>query len=607
MRNSQAKRQAQIATMVVVVFVIFFIRLFYLQIIDTSSRISANNNALRNVTQYPARGLIYDRNGKLLVYNEAVYDLMVIPGQVKEMDTTEFCELIGISIEDFRKNLNKARRHSRFAPSVFEKQLSKETYGQLQERLFKFRGFYVQPRNLRKYPKPVAAHVLGYIGEVDEKTIENNPYYKSGDYIGMSGLERFYEEYLRGKKGNKVLLVDVHNREKGSFRNGLYDTASVPGLSLQSTLDLDIQELAELLMQNKRGSVVAIEPATGEILAFVSSPGYDPNLLVGRVRSANFRKLNNDPQKPLFNRAIQAEYPPGSTFKIPQGLIAMQQGVVTEHSSFSCDQSQVGCHPHPTVRHMRDAVKVSCNPYFVSTFRRIIQQNKDRNIFIDSRVGLEQWNKDIRSFGFGERLGIDLPHCRPGLIPTVAYYDRIYGENRWAFSNFRSVSIGQGELGIIPLQMANLAAIVANRGYYITPHLCRTLGDTLVPSRDFVEKRYTTVDPRHFESVVWGMYDAVHEAGGTARRARIDGIIVCGKTGTVQNPHGKNHATFIAFAPMDEPKIAIAVFIENSGFGGTWAAPIASLLIEKYLTRDVKRKELMQEMINAGFMTTKGH
>ncbi|MDR0436877.1 MAG: penicillin-binding protein 2 [Bacteroidales bacterium] len=607
MRNPQAKRQSQIITMIVVVFVIFFARLFYLQIIDTSSQISANNNALRNVTQYPARGLIYDRNGKLLVYNEAVYDLMVIPGQVKEMDTVEFCKLIDISIEDFRKNLNKARRHSRFAPSVFEKQLSRETYGQLQERLFKFRGFYVQPRNLRKYPKPVAAHVLGYIGEVDERTIENNPYYKSGDYIGMSGLERFYEEYLRGWKGNKVLLVDVHNREKGSFRNGLYDTASIPGLSLQSTLDIDIQELAELLMQNKRGSVVAIEPATGEILAFVSSPGYDPNLLVGRVRSANFRKLNNDPQKPLFNRAIQAEYPPGSTFKIPQGLIAMQQGVVTEHSSFACDQSQVGCHPHPTVRNMRDAVKVSCNPYFVSAFRRIIQQNKDRNIFIDSRIGLEQWNKDIRSFGFGERLEIDLPHCRPGLIPTVAYYDRVYGENRWAFSNFRSVSIGQGELGIIPLQMANLAAIVANRGYYITPHLCRTLNDTIIPNRDFIQKRYTTVDPEHFESVVWGMYDAVHEPGGTARRARVDGIAVCGKTGTVQNPHGKNHATFIAFAPMDEPKIAIAVFIENSGFGGTWAAPIASLVIEKYLTGEVKRKELMQEMINAGFMTTKGH
>jgi penicillin-binding protein 2 len=581
--------------------------LFYLQVIDQKSTRDAANNALRNVTQYPARGLIYDRNGKLLVYNEAVYDLMVIPGQVKEMDTLEFCELIDISIEDFRANFEKARRHSRFAPSIFEKQLSRETYGQLQERLFKFRGFYVQPRTVRKYPRAVAAHVLGYIGEVDEKTIENNPYYRAGDYIGMSGLEGFYEEYLRGQKGNKVLLVDVHNREKGSFRNGLFDTVSIPGMSMQSTLDLDVQELAERLMQGKRGSVVAIEPATGEILVFVSSPTYDPNLLVGRVRGANFRQLQNDPQLPLFDRALMAEYPPGSTWKIPQGLIAMQHEVVTEHTSFACDQSQVGCHPHPAVRGMRDAVKVSCNPYFVATFRRTIHQGKDRNAFIDSRIGLEQWNKDIRSFGFGERLGIDLPNSRRGLIPTVAFFDRIYGENRWQHSNFRSVSIGQGELGIIPLQMANLAAICANRGYFITPHLCRTFDDTIIPNQDYRTKRHTTVDPKHFESVVWGMYDAVHEPGGTARRARIDGISVCGKTGTVQNPHGKNHATFIAFAPMDDPKIAIAVFIENSGYGGTWAAPIASLVIEKYLTREIKRKELKQQMLDANFMTTAAH
>jgi len=346
MRNQQAQRQSQITTMIVVVFLIFIARLFYLQIMDDTSTKGATDNALRNVTQYPARGLIYDRNGELLVYNEAVYDLMVIPGQVVEMDTLEFCTLIDISIDDFRKNLEKARRHSRFAPSIFERQLSKETYGQLQERLFKFRGFYVQPRTLRKYPRPIAAHVLGYIGEVNDEMIENDPYYKSGDYIGMSGLERFYEEFLRGQKGNKILLVDVHNREKGSFRNGLYDTASVPGMSMQSTLDIEVQELAELLMQGKRGSIVAIEPATGEILTFVSSPGYDPNLLVGRVRGANFHKLNTDPQKPLFNRASQAEYPPGSIFKIPQGLIAMQQGVVSEHTGFACDQSQVGCHPH---------------------------------------------------------------------------------------------------------------------------------------------------------------------------------------------------------------------------------------------------------------------
>jgi len=609
MRNQQAQRKSQIATAIVVVFVIFLVRLFYLQIIDERTTRGAANNAMRNVTQYPARGLIFDRNGQLLVYNEAVYDLMVIPGQVREMDTLEFCRLIDISIDDFRKNLDRARRHSRFVPSVFERQLSKETYGKLQERLFRFPGFYVQPRTIRKYPRAVAAHVLGYIGEVDDRIIERDPYYRAGDYIGMSGLELFYEEFLRGQKGNKILLVDVHNREKGSFRDGAFDVPSVPGLSMQSTLDIEVQEFAERLMQNKRGSVVAIEPETGEILVFVSSPGYDPNLLVGRVRGTNFRKLQTDPQRPLFNRALQAQYPPGSIWKVPQGLIAIQRGVATENSAFPCDQTgtQVRCRPHATVNGMRAAQKVSCNPYFVIAFRRLIVQGKERSVFLDSRIGLEQWNKDIRSFGFGERLGIDLPHCQRGLIPTVAFYDRIYGENRWAFSNFRSVSIGQGELGIIPLQMANLAAICANRGYFITPHLVRTIADTMVPNEDYRTKRHTTVEPRHFESVNWGMYDAVNTDGGTARRARIPGITVAGKTGTVQNPHGQNHATFIAFAPFDNPKIAIAVFVENSGYGGTWAAPIASLVIEKYLTRDIQRKELKQQMIEANFMRTVGH
>jgi penicillin-binding protein 2 len=372
-------------------------------------------------------------------------------------------------------------------------------------------------------------------------------------------------------------------------------------MSLQSTLDLDLQELAEQLMHNKRGSIVVIEPATGEILAFVSAPTYDPNLLVGRVRSSNYNKLLANQHKPLFNRALMAEYPPGSIFKLPQGLIAMQHGVVTEYTSIPCDKSQIGCHWHPDARNMREAVKMSCNPYFLAVFRRMIMQDKNKNRFIDSRIGLEQWNKDIYSFGFGVRLDIDLPHCRKGLIPTVTYYDRIYGENQWAFSNFRSVSIGQGEVGVIPLQMANLAAIMANRGYFVTPHLCRTLNDTLVPNKKNLRKRYTTVNSKYFEPMVWGMYDVVHESGGTAHRARMDNITICGKTGTAQNPHGKDHAVFIGFAPMDNPKIAISVFIENSGFGGTWAAPIASLLVEKYLTREVKRKELMQQMINAEF------
>lgn len=603
MKNPYLQRSSNIIAVIIGVFAIFFLRLFFLQVVDNSYRTSANENALRNVTQYPARGLIYDRNGKLLVYNEAVYDLMVVPGLVKNMDTATFCNLIEISTEDFTKKLAKAKQHSRYAASVFEKQISKETYGKLQERMFLFRGFFVQPRTLRKYPKPIAAHVIGYIGEVDEKTIAENNYYRSGDYIGMSGLEKFYENDLRGKKGNKVLMVDVHNREKGSYQNGRFDTASIPGMSMQCSIDIDLQELAEQLMQNKRGSIVAIEPQTGEILAFVSAPAYDPNLLVGRVRSKNYAQLLNDPQKPLFDRALMAEYPPGSIFKLPQGLIAMQHGVVNENTSIPCDKSLIGCHNHPDARTMREAVKMSCNPYFLGVFRRMIEQKKDKNRFVDSRIGLDLWNQDIYSFGFGTRLQIDLPNCRKGMVPTTEYYDRIYGQNQWAFSNFRSVSIGQGEIGVIPLQMANLAAIMANRGFFITPHLCRTLNDTIVPNKDYLQKHYTNVDPEHFQPFIEGMYDVVHEAGGTARRARIDSIAVCGKTGTAQNPHGKDHAVFIAFAPMENPQIAISVFIENSGFGGTWAAPIASLLIEKYISGTVNRQDLLLQMTNTAFNT----
>jgi len=607
MRDPQKNRQRQIVIMIAVVFFIFVVRLFYLQIVNTDFERAANNNSLRNVVQHPARGLIFDRNGVLIVHNVVVYDLMVVPRQVREMDTLKLCDLIGISIEDFHRNLQRARRHSRFVSSLFEPQLSAETFGKLQEHLFRFPGFYVVPRTVRGYPIPAAAHVLGYIGEVDERIIANDPYYRMGDYIGKSGLERFYEEYLRGQRGNRVFLVDVHNRVQGSFRDGALDVPSVPGLSLQTTLDIEVQKFAEQLMQNKRGAIVAIEPATGEVLVLVSSPTFDPSLLVGRPRSANFRQLQSDPQRPLFNRALQAEYPPGSHFKIPVGLIAMQQGVMCENTSFPCDQSQVRCRPHRPVRNMRDAQAVSCNPFFVAAMRRSIQQGEHRSAFIDSRIGLERWNRYVRSFGLGEHLNIDLPGGRRGLIPTVELYDRMHGENRWAFSTFRSVSIGQGEVGITPLQMANLAAITANRGWFITPHLVRTISDTIIPDRDFITRRYTMIDSIHFDAINWGMYDAVHAPGGTAWRARISGISVVGKTGTVQNPHGENHATFIAFAPFDNPKIAIAVFVENSGFGGAWAAPIASLVIEKYLTREVRRTEAMQRIKDANFMTTAAH
>ena len=563
---------------------IYWIRLFQLQILDNRYKIDAESNAIRNKVQYPGRGLIYDRNGEILVYNEAVYDLMIVPGQAKDIDWALLAELLEITEDGARERYKKARAYSRYAHSVFEKQISKEVYGKLQEYLYRFPGFYVQSRTLRRYPKPIAAHVLGDVGEVSEKEIAQNPYYKMGDYIGKNGLEKYYEEQLRGHKGVKVVMVDVLNREKGSYKDGMFDTSAVAGDELYSTLDAALQEYAEELMRGKRGSIVAIEPATGEVLALVSAPTYDPNLLVGRIRSNNYAKLLGDEQKPLFNRALMAFYPPGSIFKLPQALIGMQEKVISSYSGFSCEKNLVGCHNHPDALCVADGVKMSCNPYFYQVFRRIIMRGKDPNRFVDSRLGLEKWDTLMRSFGFATRLGIDLTDVKAGLIPNAAYYDRYYGRNQWAFSTIYSLSIGQGEIGLIPLQMANLASIMANRGYYITPHLVRAVGESKVNPGIDTARHYTAIDRRYFDPVVEGMYGAVHLPNGTARRAKIDSVEVCGKTGTSQNPHGKDHAVFIGFAPKDNPKIAISVFLENSGFGGTWAAPTASLLIEKYLT-----------------------
>ena len=563
---------------------IYWIRLFQLQILDNRYKIDAESNAIRNKVQYPGRGLIYDRNGEILVYNEAVYDLMIVPGQAKDIDWALLAELLEITENGARERYKKARAYSRYAHSVFEKQISKEVYGKLQEYLYRFPGFYVQSRTLRRYPKPIAAHVLGDVGEVSEKEIAQNPYYKMGDYIGKNGLEKYYDEQLRGHKGVKVVMVDVLNREKGSYKDGMFDTSAVAGDELYSTLDAALQEYAEELMRGKRGSIVAIEPATGEVLALVSAPTYDPNLLVGRIRSNNYAKLLGDEQKPLFNRALMAFYPPGSIFKLPQALIGMQEKVISPYSGFSCEKNLVGCHNHPDALCVADGVKMSCNPYFYQVFRRIIMRGKDPNRFVDSRLGLEKWDTLMRSFGFATRLGIDLTDVKAGLIPNAAYYDRYYGRNQWAFSTIYSLSIGQGEIGLIPLQMANLASIMANRGYYITPHLVRAVGESKVNPGIDTARHYTAIDRRYFDPVVEGMYGAVHLPNGTARRAKIDSVEVCGKTGTSQNPHGKDHAVFIGFAPKDNPKIAISVFLENSGFGGTWAAPTASLLIEKYLT-----------------------
>lgn len=595
MRNPLSSRRYVVIGIFVIVGLVYLCRLAYLQIFDDTYAELANRNALRYVTQYPSRGLIYDRNGKLLVYNEAVYDLMVIPRQVKNIDTLEFCNLLKITKEDFIKKMEKARAYSTYTPSIFEKQISKEDFAPIQEKIYQYEGFYAQSRTLRYYPESVACHVLGYIGEVNEEMIAKNPYYKKGDYIGMSGLEKSYEEILRGKKGSKITMVDVHNREKGSFKDGIYDTAAISGKNLYSTIDIELQKYAEALMKNKRGCIVAIEPSTGEVLCFVSAPYYDPNLLVGRVRGKNYKALAEDISKPLFNRVLMAEYPPGSIFKIAQALIALDMGVIQPNSGFVCDKSLVGCHGHPSATNVRDAIKMSCNPYFYRVFQRVVQQTNPKTGKIDSKYGLMLWNEAAKRMGFGTRLDIDLPNVRKGYIPDTTFYNKWYPSG-WNFHTIYSNSIGQGEVGVNPLQMANFAALVANRGWYITPHLVRSYGDEKQKEKfvKYSQKNYSLIASSYWDLAVEGMWGVVHEAGGTARRAMIDDIAVCGKTGTAENI-GEDHSVFISFAPKTNPKIAVAVYIENArGGGGTWAAPIASLVIEKYIKGEVERKEMEQ-------------
>jgi len=601
MKDLYVNRKVVVTILIIFSAIILFVRLFQIQIIETSHRISAENNVLRYVTQYPARGLIYDRNGKLLVFNQAAYDLMVIPVQVSKIDTNEFCKSLGITREYFRERMKAAISYSKRAPSVFMKQISSETYAQFQEKLFMFPGFYVQTRTLRKYSKPVAAHVLGYVSEVDENIIRNNPYYKPGDYIGTTGIEEAYETELRGKKGVKIFMVDVYGRVKGSYEEGIYDTAAVQGKDIVCTIDLDLQEYAENLMKNKPGSIVAIEPATGEILTLVSSPSYDPSLLVGRVRSENFARLQADTTKPIFNRAIMALYPPGSTLKPVNGLIALQEKVITPYTIFGCNPGYlfVGCHVHESPLNLVGAIKNSCNAYFCQAFRRILENPAYKSV----GEAYEQWRNYLIQFGIGRTLGSDLVNEKSGILPAVSFYDKRYGTGRWKALTVISLAIGQGEIGISPLQMANMAAAIANRGFYYSPHIVKAIGDSVNLTRGLAEKHNIGIDSSNFEWIIKGMEEAVNGGpGATARIAALSDIIVCGKTGTAQNPHGKDHSIFIAFAPKEKPRIAIAVYVENAGFGASYAAPIASLIIEKYLKGTVTNLALESYMLNLNLM-----
>ena len=584
---------------VLFVALVFIARLFWIQVVDDRWKVEAANMAERKVVVYPSRGLVYDRKEKLLVANTPVYDLMVVPKEVKEFDTAAFCRLISVTPDELRRRLKEATLWSRYKPTVLEKQIPADQYAAISVHLHRYPGFYGQSRTLRTYPPHSAAHLLGYLSEVDAKKVKEDPYYRSGDVIGVGGLESYYEPYLRGRRGVSYVLVDVHNNVKGPFKNGEFDTLAVEGKDLFTGIDLDVQKLGERLMVNKKGSIVAIDPGTGEIICLVSSPTYDPELLVGRVRNTNYGILQRDPIKPLFDRALQAQYPPGSIYKIVQSLIALETGAITPNASFACNKALVGCHSHPTAGNIVSAIQYSCNPYFYQVFKRMVEPGTYPNRFKDAAAGLDEWEEHMKSFGMGQRLAMDLPAVKSGNLPGPAYYDRKYGKERWAFSTIYSVSIGQGEVLVAPLQMANLAAIFANKGWYYDPHVVRAIGHPDSVQARYKQKHVTTVDPKWYDLIHEGMRRVVEEPGGTARGARVKGISIAGKTGTAENPHGKDHAVFIAFAPIEDPKIAIAVYVENSGFGGTWAAPIASLLIEQYLTDSISRPDIVKKMLEA--------
>lgn len=587
-------RKYVIGSIFILVAVILLIKLFMIQIVDDSYKQSSDNNTLRYITQYPSRGKIYDRNGKLLVYNEAVYDLMIIPSQARNIDTAAFCKLLNISNETYNNNLKKAKRYSNITPSIFISQITKEEYGRIAEVLYHYPGFYFQTRAIRQYPKPIAAHTLGSIGEVTKPEMERDSYYNLGDYIGKSGIEKYYETELRGKKGIKITVVDVHNREKERFMNGEYDTLPVPGKDIILGLDADLQAYGEYLMAGKTGSIVAIEPTTGQILAMVSSPTYDPNELVGRTRGLRYSELLNDPDKPLINRAISGTYPPGSTFKMINGLISLQSGVITASTAYPCNGPNsvpIKCtHYHSSPVRLYDAIENSCNPYFWQAFQDMLNSRR----FGSPREGFKFWYDNVTSFGLGRAFNSDIPFTVSGNIPKMEYYDKVY-RGVWNAMTVRSLSIGQGEILVTPLQLANVAAAIGNEGYFYEPHYIKSFGDP----NDSVsfEKHVIDIKKKHFQDVKKGMQSVFEGEHGTARMSKISDITVGGKTGTAENPHGPDHSIFMGFAPVDNPQIAIAVVVENAGFGSTWAAPIASLMIEKYIKGEVMRPNIEKRVL----------
>ena len=581
-------------------------RLVYLQVFSEELKLKSELNAVKTVFDYPERGFIYDRNGKLMVANQTAYDVMVVPREVKAFDTIELCNLLQMQKADLVKQIEKAENWSRYKPSVVIPQLTQLEYAPLQEKLRKFPGFYTQRRSLRKYMVKHSAGVLGYIREVNQSEIDSDNSYEMGDLRGKSGIEAQYEKELRGKKGVKRFLRDKIGRPISSYENGRFDTIPEAGANLTVTLDSKLQEYAQQLMKNKRGGIVAIEPKTGEILSLISAPFYDPSITMGRGRSKNINALIRDTiTRPTYNRALQAEYAPGSPFKVLNALIGLQEDVITTHDRFYCShgynyggRKKLGCHSHSSPLSMERGIAESCNAYFAQVYRKIIEGHKN------SHEGMDAWNEHVTSFGLGEFLGVDLPVGRPGRVPDSDYYDRVYPDGNWYATTTISNSIGQGEIVATPLQLANMTAAIANRGYFYTPHVIKERDGVKINEEKYTTKRYTTIDPKHFEPVIEGM-NQVYKTG-TASSVQIPGIEVCGKTGTAENFAKINgvttqltdHSVFIAFAPKDNPKIAIAVFIENGYWGSRYAAKIASLMIEKHLKGEITRTDLEQWVLN---------
>lgn len=587
------KRKYVLGAVVILVVLLYIVRLFGLQILSDKYKRYADSNAFLNKIQYPSRGAIYDRNGKLLVFNQPAYDVTFVPREVENLDTLDFCRSLGITEEQFLQRMADVRDrrknpgYSKYTPQVFMTQLSAEECGIFQEKLFKFPGFSIQRRTIRQYSYNSAGHVLGDIGEVSMSDIEKDDYYIRGDYIGKQGIERSYEKYLRGEKGVEVLLRDAHGRIQGHYMDGKLDRPSVPGKNLKLGIDIDLQMLGERLMQNKIGAIVAIEPKTGEILCMVSSPNFDPHMMIGRQRGKNHLLLEKDRQKPLLNRAIMGTYPPGSTFKTTQGLIFLQEGIIQEETSFPCSHGfiyrglKVGCHGHVSPLPLIPAIATSCNAYFCWGLYRMIGDRK----YGSPQNALTVWKDYMVSQGFGYKLGVDLPGELRGFIPNAQHYDRIY-RGSWNGLTIISIAIGQGEVLATPLQIANLGATIANRGHFITPHVVKEVEDNSLDSL-YTEVRTTGISRDYYEDIVEGMRAAVtgSTGSGTCRLvgALLPGVEACGKTGTAQNPHGKDHSVFMGFAPKDDPKIAIVVYVENGGWGATYGVPIGALMMDQYL------------------------